>query len=167
MINFNIFVTKKDKQTANLMRNKIPTNHISKKKKNTYTVIFSSFAPTHLFVLCQETPLGLATENGKQLSTNGGWIHCKQFPNPAAAEMARDYPKFCEIMGKKLSTTIIEYLDKDTGKPVVQVYPNMVYVFDGYEDTFMSRLNHASRRDFIRQLELRQKIFDKINSNQL
>ena len=162
----NIFNTKKNKQTADLMRDKIPADHISKKKKNTYTVVFSSFTPTHLFVMCQETPLGLATENGKQLSTDGGWIRCKQFPNPAAAEMARDYPRFREIMGEKLSTTIIEYLDKYTGKPVVQVYPNMVYLFDGYEQDFKSHLNHASRRDFEHQLALRKKIFKQATQNQ-
>lgn len=158
----NIFNNKKES-----IKRAIPENHISKKKKNTYTVIFSNFAPTNLFELCTETPLGLATKNGKHMATDNGWIKCKHFPNPVAQEMEKQQPAFREALGKKISTTIIEYLDKDTNEPVLQVYPTTVYVFDKYEDNFMTRLNHASRRDFIRQIELRAKMLKQAKQNQL
>lgn len=161
----NIFEPKKNKQSVEQMGKQIPEKHISKKKKNTYTVVFSGFAPTNLFEMCKETPLGLATENGKQLPTEEGWVRCKQFPNPAATEMARNYPILREIMGEKLSTTIIEYLDKDTNTPILQLYPNMVIIFDEREQDFKSRLNHASRRDFEYQLELRKKFFENATQN--
>lgn len=162
----NIFDFKKNKKTPEQMRKNIPANHISKKKKNTYTVIFSNFMPTHLFELCPETPLALVAQNGTKLLNDDGWVGCKLFPSPAAIEMARDYPRFREIMGETLSTTIIEYLDKNTGRPVLQVYPDTVYVFDGYEQDFKSHLNHASRRDFEHQLALHKKIFEQATQNQ-
>lgn len=154
----NIF---KKKNTQKPMSRDIPENHVSKKKKNTYTIVFSVFVPINLFSLCKESPLGLATVNGKQESFGYGWTKCKTFPNPAAIDMANNYPLFREIMGEKLSTTIIEYLDKDTGAPVLQVYPHMVHIFDGYENDYIAHLNHASRRDFERQLALRKKVFEQ------
>lgn len=63
-------------------------------------------------------------------------------------------------MGERMSATIIEYLDKDNGKPVIQLYPESSYVFEEYKHDYMSHLNHASRRDLLRQLALRDK---KIN----
>jgi hypothetical protein len=60
-------------------------------------------------------------------------------------------------MGEKIASTIIEYLDKETNEPVVQLYPSSYYVFND-DENFLNRLNHASKRNFQRELEKRLKI---------
>lgn len=138
----------------------IPDNHVSQKKKNTYQVKFSPLMPAYLFELCSHTPLGVVVLNGKPIQTKGGWISTTDFPNPGASDMAKKQTVLREIMGEKIATQIVEYLDKETGKPVLQVYPEIMYVFDGYETNYMSRLNHASRRDLKRQIALRERLIN-------
>lgn len=140
------------------LKETIPANHISKKKKNTYTIAFSPFYDESLFCLCPTTPLGVKTLNGVEQSSSTGWISCTRFPNPEAIEFAKGQPQFKEILGEKIATTIIEYLDKETGEPVVQLYPNIIYIFDKYENNYMERLNHATRRDLLKQIELRKRL---------
>ena len=71
-----------------------------------------------------------------------------------------------KALGTKISTQIIEYLDKNTGKPVVQVYPDSVHIFDGYEENYMSHLNHATRRDLEKQIALRERLINEFIAKQ-
>ena len=144
----------------------IPEDHVSKKKKNTYQIAFSPFMSTELFTLCKTAPLGVIVLNGKQTQESTGWISCTQFPNPGACDMATKQTVLREIMGEKIATQIIEYLDKETGKPVVQVFPELMHVFDGYEENYMSRLNHASRRDLKKQIALRERLISEFMARQ-
>lgn len=144
----------------------IAENHVSQKKKNTYQIRFSHFCDLTLFELCRNTPMGVATLNGKPTCQTNDWIHCTEFPNPCACDMAKKKDVLREIMGPKISTQIIEYLDKETGEPVIQVYPHMLHVFDKYEENYMERLNHASRRDLSKQIALREKLISDFMARQ-
>lgn len=156
---------KRAKTVATPSATTIPENHVSKKKKNTYQIQFSPFAPLGLFEGCKTTPMAVVTLNGKKVQTSD-WLKCTDFPNPGASDMATKHAVLREIMGKKISTQIIEYLDKYTGKPVVQLYPEMMYVFDDYEQDYMSHLNHASRRDLNKQIALRERLISEFMTKQ-
>ena len=145
--------------------NAISQNHISKKKKNTYQIQFSSFAPLYLFEMCKNTPMAVIILNGQQIQS-GGWLKTTNFPNPCASDMAKKHKTLREIMGDKISTQIIEYLDKTTGKPVIQLYPEMIYIFDEYESDYMSHLNHATRQDLKKQIALREHLIDEFVKKQ-
>ena len=69
----------------------IPENHISHKKKNTYTICFSSLMPLHAFQLYRETPLAVIKKNGQQTQEITDWLTCTMFPNPTANEMGTIY----------------------------------------------------------------------------
>ena len=144
----------------------IPENHVSKKKKNTYTITFSTFFDATLFSMCKNTPLGVVTLNGKQIQDNSGWISCTEFPNPCATRMATIQHLLAEALGTKISTQIIEYLDKDTGAPVCQLYPHALHIFDEYKKTYLQHLNHASRRDLAYQIKQRQEFMNRLNAMQ-
>lgn len=162
------FKTKQTQPVETPVMATIPENHVSKKKKNTYQIKFSPFAQDDLFSLCKNTPLAVVVLNGKQVQKNDGWLSCTEFPNPCASDMAQKHKVLSEILGPKLSCQIIEYLDKETGKPVVQIYPESMYVFDEYNDNYMQRLNHASRQDMQHQISLRVKLInDFIEKNKL
>lgn len=149
------------------LKDGISENHISKKKKNTYCIKFSPFYDATLFCLCQQTPLGVEILNGAPYKNDGtGMITCHEFPNPAATQMAANKDTLKEILGEKISTTIIEYLDKETNNPVLLLFPHYVYVFDKYQENYLSHLNHATRRDFHRQLALREKLFQEHATHQ-
>ena len=98
------------------MKNNIPDGHVSKKKKNTYTVTFSLMINMDLFSACKHTPIALIMVNGKKQMNQSGWIKSREFPNPCANEMAKNHKETIDKMGPKLATTIIEYLDKKTNK---------------------------------------------------
>ena len=132
----------------------------SKKKKNTYTIAFNGMIDMGLFAYCKQTPMPLITINGQKQETNTGWIKSKEFPNPYANEMAQRYIENAHKLGEKIATTIIEYLDKETNKPVVQLYPTTMHVFDGYEQDYKTRLNHATRRDLQHEIEKRMAILN-------
>ncbi|MDW3024791.1 MAG: hypothetical protein R8N50_03865 [Alphaproteobacteria bacterium] len=157
---------KRDKTTKTTNRIAIPKNHVSKKKKNTYTVTFNALCQMELFNLCAETPLPVISINGTPMNTNSGWMETKKFPNPCASDMTRNNKFLSEIMGQKISCQIIEYLDKETSQPVLQLYPKALYVFDGYEGNYESHLNHASRQDLKKQIALREKLIDEYISRQ-
>jgi len=132
------------------------------KKKNTYVVKISPFHSLKMFALCGDTPMLVTKKNGASAQTGEAWATATRFPNPFAQYMVNEYPQLQPVMGN-LSTTIVEYLDKDTGAPVLQLYPTSVYVFDGYENDYMSHLNHASRRDLNHQIEQRRKMLEMLN----
>ena len=168
------FKNKKTEQTTvrdsipeqTTVRNSIPANHISKKKKNTYTIRFSPFCDEGLFSLCQTTPLAVITLNGRTTQPDSGFISCTHFPNPRASIMATQQHLLQQALGSKISTTIIEYLDKDTGAPVCQLYPHALHIFDGYKKTYLQHLNHASRRDLQHQIKIREQLLRKVYGNQ-
>lgn len=168
---FDIFkqkTTKDSEQPAveQIQKPNISPKHISKKKKNTYVITYDVMADATLFGLCKETPLPVIEINGKKQETRSGFISCLHFPNPCANDMVCSHNILREIMGDRISATIIEYLDKDTGKPVVQVYPEGWYVFDNYEKDYMSHLNHASRRDLKHQLKIRDNMINEYIARQ-
>ena len=169
---FDIFKQKTEKGSEQpavkqIQKPEISPNHISKKKKNTYVITFNVMADNTLFALCTTTPLPVIEINGvKQNTTSGGFISGRHFPNPCANDMVRSHDILREIMGDRISATIIEYLDKDTGKPVVQVYPEGWYVFDNYSTDYITHLNHASRRDLKRQIKLRENMINEYIARQ-
>ena len=154
------------------------------KKKNTYIVQLSNvLASFNAFAACQETPLPVIILNGEQIQKPGDWMASKQFPNPCATKMAHDF-KYCKpIMGEKIASTIVEYLDKETNEPAVTLFPqNQTYFHkSGISDIIkvtkqgeniniwfargaeidLARLNHASRQDFINQVLLRNNLLQK------
>lgn len=145
------------------MKNNIPDGHVSKKKKNTYTVTFSLMINMDLFSACKHTPIALIMVNGKKQMNQYGWIKSREFPNPCANEMAKNHKKTIDKMGPKLATTIIEYLDKKTNKPVVQLYPESMYIFPEYGAEYKSHLNHATRRDFDKEVKKRMSLLNTIS----
>lgn len=169
---FDIFKQKTEKASEQpaveqTQKPEISPNHISKKKKNTYVITYNVMADIKLFGMCPTTPLPVIEINGvKQDTTSGGYIKGLKFPNPCANDMVRSYDILREIMGERISATIIEYLDKDTGKPVIQVYPEGWYVFDNYGPDYMTRLNHASRRDLKHQLKIRDNMINEYIARQ-
>jgi hypothetical protein len=161
------FLTKsKTTNTPKIQKVQIPENHISKKKKNTYVIAFNVMAEPTLFGLCNSTPLPVIEINGIKQTSDSGFINGKQFPNPNAINFIHSHDILREIMGERISATIIEYLDKDTGKPVVQVYPEGWYVFDNYGPDYMTHLNHASRCDLKHQLKIRDNMINEYIARQ-
>ncbi|MEE1029502.1 MAG: hypothetical protein UIC65_00595 [Alphaproteobacteria bacterium] len=138
----------------------------SKKKKNTYTIAFNGMIDMGLFAYCKQTPMPLITINGQKQETNTGWIKSKEFPNPYANEMAQRHIENTHKLGEKIATTIIEYLDKETNKPVVQLYPSAeTYIFPQYKTTdYKKHLNHATRRDLQHEIEQRLIILNSIKA---
>jgi len=112
-----------------------------------------------MFALCQDTPMAVSKKNGVPQQTGEAWTTATRFPNPSAQYMVNEYKQLQPIMGE-LAATIIEYLDKNTDAPVLQLFPTSVYVFDGYETDYMSHLNHASRQDLKYQIEKRRKMLE-------
>lgn len=137
---------------------------ISTKKKNTYIIVFSPFYDSTLFSLCAKTPLEIAKTNGIKAEPRA-FAHLTQFPNPFACQMQHFYTIASES-DKKIASTIIEYLDKETGTPVAQLYPNGLHLFVGNQKTFTDRLNHASRRDLAYQIKQRQEFMNRLNAMQ-
>ncbi len=134
------------------------------KKKNTYVVMISPFCDLKMFALCKDTPMAIIKENGTARQTGAAWLTATKFPNPAAQYMVNAHQQLKPIMGE-LATTIAEYLDKNTGAPVLQLFPTSVHVFDGYETDYRAHLNHASRRDLKYQIEKRRKMCEMLNQN--
>lgn len=134
------------------------------KKKNTYIVkVNNLMADMSAFGMCQNTPLPVIVQNGKRVQNGtGAWMRGTNFPNPAAASMQAEFDVLEPVMGEKLASMIIEYLDKDTGRPVLTLFPTSTYVHDGYEKNYMAHLNHASRQDLTHQLKIREQLIDKL-----
>lgn len=131
----------------------------TKKMKNTYIVRLNTMSMPGAFEWCPSTPLAVIKINGVETdNANSGFMSCTQFPNPGASTIDVLYhraPEWRIIMGDQVATTIIEYMDKQSGKPVLMLYPNgHVHSLVANEDAntvIGTRLNHASRRDFIYQ----------------
>ena len=129
--------------------------HESKKKKNTYVIDNNKFR-MDVFAYQKSTPLIIAIKNGKaQIQSAKDATTATLFPNPHAIDMANKIEINTKSMGSGIATTIIEYLDYKNNKPVLQLYPNDVYIFDNYKCSWKSRLNHATRQNLIRELKKR------------
>lgn len=141
----------------------MPVARATKKRKNTYVVKLKDvMADLNAFELCEKTPLAVVTLNGKPVQNAGTWMQCNQFPNPGAAHMISAFPELHPIMGEKMASTIIEYLDKDTSEPVAMLFPtNEIMCRDDLPD-FTQRMNHASRQDLYRQMKIRDRILRQI-----
>lgn len=131
----------------------------TKKKKNTYILHLSTMTMAGMHELCKETPLVVIKQNGTPTDNmKGGWMTATRFPNPGACQMEvlfQRAPEWRIIVGDKVAQTIIEYMDKESGKPVLVLYPtghvsSMIPGMDA-NTVIGTRLNHASRRDFIHQ----------------
>ena len=129
--------------------------HNSKKKKNTYIITNNKFN-MDVFAYQKSTPLIIAIKNGKpQIQPVKGTNVATLFPNPHAIDMANKMALNAKNMGSGIATTIIEYLDYKSNKPVLQLYPNDIYIFDNYKQNWKSRLNHATRQNLTRELKKR------------
>lgn len=131
------------------------------KKKNTYVLKISGLqSMPGIFAMCKSTPLPVIVKNGQQTQSESDWMAATSFPNPGALHMQMEY-KFLEpYMGEKMASTIVEYLDKETGRPVLMLFPTTCHIFDGYENNYMEHLNHASRRDLQYQMHKRGLLID-------
>ena len=146
-----------DKNNKNFMT-------ISKKEKNTYIVKIPGSAV--YYKSQRSTPFIIETVNGKPVSEQTNGLMRLDFPNPAAYKMAHSFKTLKPVMGEKLARTIVEYLDKDTRETVALLFPTNRVVHNPMDPDFISRMNHATRRDFKRQMAIRQNFIDKINENQ-
>lgn len=130
----------------------------TQKKKITYVIEYSLFYDPTVWQFCAEIALPTAKINGQ--SNQDGWKTLTPFPKPGAYDMAAQREALFKIMGEKMSTTIIEYLDKETNKPVVTVFPTYVHIHDGYEDNYQEHLNHMSRKDLNYQIMMRRRALE-------
>lgn len=129
--------------------------HNSKKKKNTY-VIGNQMFRMDVFAYQQHTPLIINIRNGKtQPKPSQHATDAVLFPNPHAINMTNKLTSNTKNLGACIATTIVEYLDYKNGQPVLQLYPNDVYIFDKYKHNWKSRLNHATRQNLTRELKKR------------
>lgn len=125
------------------------------KKKNTYSIKFAHMVNYAMFELCSATPLVVVKKNGTVIKQSG-WDVTTEFPNPGALEMGMHFKPLKDHIGEKMATTIIEYLDKETNRPVVTLFPTYLYIHDGYDNNFHMHLNHASRKDLQYQITMRR-----------
>lgn len=156
----NIFNKKNNTEQQNATREFGKT----KKKKNTIIIELSQFNNPAHFALCPNTPLRAVKINGTELQHSGtGWENSMLFPNPFAAEMKTIYKQMSTI-NEVVAKTIIEYLDKDTGKVVLTLFPHGGVTADGYDEKFKQHLNHATRQDLAKQIKLRQELWQQYQS---
>lgn len=135
-------------------------------EKNIYTIDLPCPDYAMMYSMRKTTPLDVVSLNGHQIHNYSAFKQLTEFPNPCANRMVAEQHLLAEALGTKISTQIIEYLDKATGKPVVQVYPDSFHIFDGYEKNYMSHLSHAMRRDLNEQIDQRNRLMDEFIAKQ-
>ena len=137
------------------------------KKKNTMVIKYSPLCDATLFGGRRNIPLAVVKRNGVPVQNESDFMTLTEFPNPCAYNMAVEYKVLSPVMGE-LARTITEYLDKETGQPVLMLFPTTdVYVYDGFENNYMERLNHASRRDFYYQVNRLSQLIDTAIRNEM
>lgn len=105
--------------------------------------------------------------NGKKVNQDTGWKSGTEFPNPGASDMVVAFKQLQPIMGEKLASTIVEYLDKETNEPVAMLFPtNDIMYREDAGKNFTNRLNHATRQDLKRQMSVREKYLKKLAEKQ-
>lgn len=139
---------------------------MTKKKKNTYIIRNKVMSDLNLFSLCRFTPLPVIEINGQKQENSTGWMSSTQFPNPAAHNLIIAFEQLKPVMGERLASTIVEYLDKDSLEPVALLFPTNEIMFRGKHDEFMKRLNHASRQDLKRQQKIRENYLQLVRNKQ-
>ncbi len=145
-----------DEQTARIVPD------MGRKKKNTYCIgPVVSYKTPKFYELGPRTELPVISKNGVLSVGLDGENTIMAFPNPGAHELVVNYELVGDI-DSKIAQTVIEYLDKVSGVPVLYVFPTMMYVCDDYRNTYWMHLNHASRRDLNYQLKLRRRIIERI-----
>jgi len=109
------------------------------------------------FAHAKQTALPIYSINGKVLGIGeNGAIPTQQFPNPNAYTMLFEYfytPKKADYI---LSTTIIEYQNKEN-KPIVYLFPDgSIY------ETGIQPINSHIRHDIKIQIKIRKSLLEKI-----
>lgn len=137
----------------------------TKKRKNTYVIQQNVFVGYSVFELCQSTPLAVVEINGKSLEQKTGWLNSLDFPNPGAIDMIKSFKVLEPVMGKKLASTIVEYLDKETGEPVAMLFPTNDIMYREDLPDFLNRLNHMSRKDLHYQMMKRARYLNLLQKN--
>ncbi len=156
---------KRDNNKTPVQSEKNKTFGPTRKKKNTYIVKISDvMANLSAWELCQMTPLAVIVLNGETVQNTSDWLHTTQFPNPGANNMVNAFDTLKPVMGEKLASTIVEYLDKETGEPVLQLYPTNIVMACVVNP--LERMNHASRQDMNHQIQIRNKFINQINTKQ-
>lgn len=147
--------------------NDIPDIHVSK-ERNIYTIDLPSPDYAMMYSMRKTTPLVVASINGEEIIQEDSRLirYALKFPNPCANRMVAEQHLLAEALGPQISTRIFEYLDKKTGKPVVQVYPDSVHIFEGYEKDYLSHLSYAMLRDLNQRISLRNYKIDKFIAKQ-
>ncbi len=119
----------------------------TKKHKNTYIVQYQTDRETPTFIGCKTAPIRVFKKNGEIIN------RLVFFKNPELAKFIIKYTKLCENYGKTKACTIVEYLDKKTGLPViVQFADETVSLVPGkkWYTVANTQLNHATRADLYR-----------------
>lgn len=136
-----------------------------KHNKNTYVFSINRLV-AHRFArgLFDTSHVALVRRNGehtyeqKNILTDGSVdiAHC--------VNMIQDYDLLEPVMGI-IAATAVEYLDKDTGKPVVILFPASTHFCHGYDaTTYNKHLNHTSRHDLAYQMRIREQMIDRATS---
>ena len=121
-------------------------------------------------VCVQKHPLGVVKLNGKPYGDiSSGFVTCVLFDNPFAIQTANGFKQNKEIFGEKIATTIIEYRAwnaKKGDEPVITLYPAVLeYKGEIIEDA-LAQLNHATRRDCLYQIKLRENLYRQYEDSQ-
>ncbi len=143
----------------------IAQSHTTRKKKNTYVIDVCRSTTSPLFEFAKSTHVVVTTKNGTSVQTPGPFKDLTAFPNPGAFEMILNYPQLLPI-NKKLAETVIEYLDKDTGATVCYLFPTTIHLCDGYKDSYLAHLNHATRQDLDHQMKIRHAMIMRVLGHQ-
>ncbi|MBO7509239.1 MAG: hypothetical protein J6T57_03120 [Alphaproteobacteria bacterium] len=133
----------------------------SRKKKTTYVVEIDGMLVNYSsFEKCENTPLVVSEKNGEvQQQNDSGWKLTTMFKNPGANAMVTNSKLFKLIFGEKIARMIIEYNDKETGKPIITLFPDMIYTEYGGIAESLTHLNHETCRDCLRQIKLREDLY--------
>ena len=142
----------------------------SRKKKNTYVLHIGGmiYNPAEL-LYSPSTPMTVLTKNGA--TTKEGDItfeYVQHFPNPMTTQMIMAYNNNKPIMGR-LASTVVEYLDKETGEPIILLFPHSIHphLLKNFPSLQVAenRLNHATWRDLTFQIELRRKLLQIVKQS--
>ncbi len=134
------------------------------KKKDTYILKLDNLlCDLSLFGGCKMMPMPVIAKNKKESdeNKNSGWMSCHEFPNPCAYNMVVQYSALAPYMTEKLARTVVIYKDKENDKPVLMLFPTEAYVMPHINDDYEKHLNHASRRDLERQINMRKALIEK------
>ena len=136
-----------------------------RKKKHTYIVNYKSpeFYKSQRFE--EALSLEVVEINGKTVSHNAENVHLESFPNPSAFKMLESHEVLKSVMGARLASTIVEYLDKETYEIVAVLFP-MEMMYNSEVPNFMDRLNHVTKKDLRYQIKRREMFLRQLEEKQ-